>query len=133
MDEMDIAVIHEFISNSYWAKDIPLATLQAAVENSPCFAALEPSGAQVGFARVITDRATFAYLADVFVIEGYRGLGLSKQLVKAVVEHPQLQGLRRFVLATKDAHGLYEQFGFKPLAHPDTFMEIWIPDIYSRA
>ena len=132
MDEMDLSVIHEFLSNSYWAKGIQLPTLQAALANSLCFAVINADGAQVGFARVITDRATFAYLADVFVIDGNRGVGLSKRLIKAVVEHPDLQGLRRFVLATKDAHGLYEQFGFKPLTHPDTFMEIWIPDIYSR-
>lgn len=131
--EMNLSLIHGFISKSYWAKDIPLETLRKAIDNSLCFAVFESGNSQVGFARVISDFATFAYLADVFVVEACRGRGVSKLLMRAVIEHPQLQGLRRFVLATKDAHGLYEQFGFKPLTHPQTFMEVWVPDVYTRA
>lgn len=130
--EMDLAVIHGFLSNSDWARGIPLETLRRALENSLCFGVFASDGSQVGFARVVTDSATFAYLADVFVIEACRGAGLSKWLMQTIVEHPQLANLRRFVLATRDAHGLYEQFGFKPLANPHTFMEIWVPDAYTR-
>ena len=130
-EEMDLPFIHEFLSRTYWANGIPLETLQKAVHNSICFGVLEHGGGQVGFARVVTDTATFAYLADVFIAEAYRGRGLSRQLMESIVAHPQLQGLRRFTLATRDAHGLYEQFGFKPLANPKTFMEVWRPDVYS--
>lgn len=131
-DEMDLLIIHGFISRSYWARDIPVATMQRAIENSLCFGVFSTSGAQVAFARMITDKATFAYLADVFVIEEHQGKGLSKYLIKAILEHPELQGLRRMVLATKSAHGLYEKFGFKALASPQTFMELLVPDIYTQ-
>lgn len=133
IQEMDLSVIHGFISQSYWASNIPLSTLQRAIENSLCFGVFGPSGEQVGFARMITDKATFAYLSDVFILEEHRGKGLSKRLVQEIVSHPQLQGLRRMVLATLDAHGLYEQYGFKALANPQTFMEIWNPDVYKDA
>ncbi|TDQ48438.1 acetyltransferase (GNAT) family protein [Permianibacter aggregans] len=130
LEEMDMAVIHGYLSQSYWAKDIPLATLQRALQNSLCFGVFTDSGEQVGFARMITDRATFAYLADVFILDAYRGKGLSKWLMQTLTEHPDLQGLRRSVLATRDAHGLYRQFGYTALNKPETFMECWQPDVY---
>ncbi|WP_461535040.1 GNAT family N-acetyltransferase [Spongorhabdus nitratireducens] len=133
VEDMDLSVIHEFLTQSYWASDIPQETVEKAVKNSLCFAVLTTSGRQVGFARLITDSATFAYLADVFILEAHRGHGLSKRLMEAIISHPQLQGLRRITLATADAHGLYEQYGFKPLARPETFMEIWVPDVYNPA
>ena len=131
-ENMDLSVIHEFISQSYWASNIPLATLQTALENSLCFGVFLNPGAQVGFARMITDKATFAYLADVFILPQHRGKGLSKWLMREILEHPQLQGLRRMLLATRDAHGLYEQCGFRALTSPQSFMELWVPDIYTR-
>lgn len=132
-DELDIPFIHGFVSQSYWAKNIPLQTLKKAIENSVVFGAYLPSGEQVGFARVVTDKATFAYLGDVFVVASQRGLGVSKQLMQAVVEHPDLQGLRRFMLATSDAHGLYAQFGFQAVENPGILMQIWQPGIYTDA
>ena len=128
--DLDLNVIHAFISESYWAKNIPIVTVEKAISNSLVFGAYNTSGEQVGFARVITDKATFAYLGDVFVLDEFRGLGISKLLMKSVCEHPDLQGLRRFMLATSDAHGLYSQFGFKPLENTETFMQIWQPGIY---
>ena len=133
-DDFDLAIIHQFISQSYWAKDIPIATLEKAILNSMCFAVIskqDDTEQLVGFARMITDRATFAYLADVFILIEHRGKELSKRLMQAVVSHPELQGLRRMLLATRDAHGLYQQFGFKKLATPDIFMELWNPEVYS--
>ncbi|MCG9558936.1 GNAT family N-acetyltransferase [Vibrio kanaloae] len=132
-DELDLNVIHQFISTSYWAQGIPKSTLEKAVLNSFCFGVFESSGSQVGFARLITDKATFAYLADVFILESHRGIGLSKWLVKTIVEHPELQGLRRMVLATRDAHGLYSQYGFKPIENPEILMQIWHPNIYNKS
>lgn len=129
-DEMDLAVIHGFLSNSYWAKGMPLAVLKKAMEHSLCFGIFSVDNQQLGFARVITDRATFAYLSDVFIVESERGKGLSKWLMSTIVAHPDLQGLRRFVLVTVDAHGLYEQFGFTPIAHGERFMEVWNPEVY---
>ncbi len=129
--QMDLSFIHQFISNSYWAKGIPLQTVQKAVEGSLAFGVFK-EGEQVGFARVITDGATFAYLADVFVAEAHRGQGLSKMLMEAVMAHPQLQGLRRFVLVTRDAHGLYEQFGFAPISNPELWMQIYQPAVYEK-
>ena len=133
IDEMDVDAVHDFLSHSYWAKGIPKATLQKAMRNSICFGIFDSSGAQIGFARTITDSATYAYLADVYILEKHRGKGLSKWLVSEVVAHPELQGLRRITLATLDAHGLYEKFGFKPLTKPETFMEAWNPDVYQGA
>lgn len=132
-EDISISVVHQFLSDSYWAKNIPLKTLQKAIDNSLCFSVIAESSEQkelVGFARMITDKATFACLADVFVLDSHRGNGLSKLLMKSILQHPDLQGLRRMVLATKDAHGLYQQFGFKKLASPDTFMELWDPNVY---
>ncbi|MEP1740642.1 MAG: GNAT family N-acetyltransferase [Kangiellaceae bacterium] len=132
-EDISISVVHQFLTDSYWAKSIPLKTLRKAIDNSLCFSVIAESSEQkelVGFARMITDKATFAYLADVFVLDSHRGNGLSKLLMKSILQHPDLQGLRRMVLATKDAHGLYQQFGFKKLASPDTFMELWDPNVY---
>lgn len=129
-NEFDLQAIHHFLSKTYWSKGIPQEVLFKAIKNSLCFSVLSSDGKQLGFARLITDKATFAYLADVYILPEYRGAGLSKALMKAIVEHPDLQGLRRMVLATKDAHGLYQQFGFKALAQPDLFMEVWQPEVY---
>ena len=135
-DDMDIDAIHGFISQSYWAKDVPKSVMIKAIENSLCFAvlAVDTSGdeIQVGFARLITDSATFAYLADVYILEEYRGNGLSKQMMQQIIDHPQLQGLRRIMLATRDAHGLYEQYGFTELTDKKMFMQLWTPDVYSQ-
>ena len=128
--DMDLMVIHSFISNSYWAKGIPFKTMEKAISNSLCFGVFTESGVQVAFARMITDCATFAYLADVFVVKEHRGKGLSKWLMSTIVEHPDLQGIRRMALATSDAHSLYEQFGFKSLSSPESFMELHQPDVY---
>lgn len=132
-DEMDIDAIHNFIGRSYWAEGIPKDTLSKAVNNSLCFGVFTTSGEQIGFARMITDSATFAYLADVYILEAHRGKGLSKWLMQEIMAHPDLQGLRRINLATRDAHGLYEKFGFKPLSSPENGMEILRPDVYKDA
>jgi N-acetylglutamate synthase-like GNAT family acetyltransferase len=128
---LDIGAIHRFLAQSYWSPGIPLATVERAIENSLCFGVLV-DGRQIGFARVITDKATFAYLADVYILPEHRGEGLSLRLMERIVQHPDLQGLRRLLLATKDAHTLYEKFGFKPLAAPERLMEIHNPDVYRR-
>jgi len=131
--ELDLAMIHGFLSEqSTWARGIPFATLQTAIAHSLCFGGFVGS-AQVAFARVVSDHATFANLVDVFVLPGHRGQGHGKMLVQAVVEHPRLQGLRRFTLATADAHGLYAQFGFTAPLRPHTLMERYQPDIYRAA
>lgn len=126
---LDISLIHNFLHDSYWAKGIPLEILARALENSLCFG-LFHNDKQIGFGRAITDRATFAYLSDVFIVEGYRDRGLRKWLVSCILQHPDLQGLRRWLLATLDAHGLYQHHGFMPLSQPERFMEINAPDIY---
>jgi len=128
--DMDISVIHGYIARSYWAENIPLNTMETAINNSLCFGVFTDSGNQVAFARMITDTATFAYLADVFVLEEHRGKGISKWIMKNIIEHPKLQGIRRMALATSDAHGLYEQFGFKALSSPKSFMELHQPEVY---
>lgn len=128
--KLDLSVVHGFLSTSYWSRGLPLDVLRREIAGSLCFG-LYHGDAQVGFARVITDKATFAYLCDVFVLEAYRGKGLGRWLMEAIVSHPDLQGLRRFVLVTRDAHGLYEQFGFRPLARPEGYMEWHRADIYT--
>lgn len=128
---LDVDAVHAYIARSYWAADIPRATLARAMANSLCFG-LHHGPAQVGFARMVTDRATFAYLADVYVLEAHRGRGLGKWLIGCVQSHPDLQGLRRCMLATRDAHGLYRAHGYAPLGHPERLMEIVQPDIYQR-
>lgn len=123
-------MIHRFLSQeTYWAKNIPYDTVKKSIDNSLAFGIYE-NDSQAGFARVITDYSTFAYLADVFVIPSHRGKGLSKMLVKFIMEHPELQGLRRWMLATADAHGLYNQFGWYTVTTPEKWMEISRPDIY---
>jgi GNAT superfamily N-acetyltransferase len=124
---IDLNVIYEYLDkDSYWAQNIPLETLRKAVQNSLCFG-IYKDASQVGLARVITDNATFAYICDVFVLPDFRGLGLSKWLMQTIVNYPELQGLRRWSLATADAHGLYSQFGFTPVIRPDRWMEIYKP------
>ena len=130
---LDVAVIHKFLAeDSYWSRGIPRSTVERAIENSLCFGVYQ-GAAQVGFARVVTDSSTFALLADVFILEAHRGKGLSKALMRRVVEHEDLQGLRRFLLLTSDAHGLYSQFGFKEIGSPARFMEVLRPDVYRSA
>ena len=130
LKDMDLTTIHGFISNSYWANNIPLNTLAKAINNSLCFGVFAECGKQVAFARMITDSATFAYLADVFVLKEHRGKGLSKLLMQEIIKHPDLQGIRRMMLATNDAHKLYEQFGFNALSSPESFMEIHQANVY---
>ena len=126
---LDLALIHDYLRSSYWAQGIPRAVVERSIQHSLCFGAYL-DGRQAGFARVVTDYATFAYVADVFVVPEHRGHGTSKLLLRAILEHSELQGLRRFLLATQDAHGLYAQFGFQPLAHPEHFMTVHKPDVY---
>jgi len=121
---LNIDVIHRFLTNSYWAKGIPRATVARSIEHSLCFGVYDGQGAQIGFTRVISDFATFAYIADVFVLESHQGHGLGKFLMECVKQHPGLQGLRRWTLSTRDAHGLYAQFGFTELKWPERYMEI---------
>lgn len=131
--QLDVALIHGFLRTAYWSKGIPLDVVQRAIDGSLCFGGYVDGAGQVAFARVITDLATFAYLADVFVLPEHRGKGYSKQLMEAIMAHPQLQGLRRFMLATFDAHGLYAQHGFSVVERPERMMEIVDLDIYARA
>jgi GNAT superfamily N-acetyltransferase len=128
-NRLDIELIHDFLRSSYWAAGIPRAVVEKSIQNSLCFGAFVGEE-QTGFARVITDFATMAYIADVFVVPAHRGRGLAKKLVRAILAHPELQGLRRFLLATQDAHGLYAQFGFRPLAQPAHFMTVSKTDTY---
>jgi GNAT superfamily N-acetyltransferase len=122
--------IHKYLSqDSYWAENIPFETVVKSLKNSMCFS-LYAHESQIGLARIVTDKTTFAYLCDVYVLPEFRGQGLSKWLMQCVKDHPDLQSIRRFMLATKDAHGLYEQFGFKPTAAPERLMEIVNRDIY---
>ncbi len=132
-DRLDIGMIHQFLSTAaYWSRGIPRATVEQAIAGSLCFGGYLDER-QVAFARVVTDGATFGYLADVFVLPEYRGHGYSKALMTVLMAHPRLQGLRRISLATSDAHGLYAGFGFTAPAWPQTLMEKLDPDIYSRA
>jgi GNAT superfamily N-acetyltransferase len=129
---LDVALIHDFLRSSYWARNIPRGVVERSIEHSLCFGAFV-GGRQVGFARVITDFAVIAYIADVFVVPAHRGRGVSKWIMDAILKHPELQGLRRFLLATKDTHGLYAQFGFHPLEHPEHFMTIRNSNVYQSA
>ncbi len=128
-EEFDVDYIHNFISHTYWAPNIPIETIRRSIQGSLSFGVFE-NNRQIGFARVITDHATFAYIADVFIDEAYRGKGLSKWLMEVILKHPSLQGLRRILLATRDAHDLYAKFGFKGLPEPDRWMQIHNPDVY---
>ena len=127
---LDLDIIHGFLATeSYWSPGIPREVVERAIANSLCFGVYK-GAEQVGFARVVTDRATFALLADVFILVPHRGRGLSKALMRAVMGHGALQGLRRFLLLTSDAHGLYSQHGFEGIGQPSRFMEVFRPDIY---
>jgi N-acetylglutamate synthase-like GNAT family acetyltransferase len=132
--KLDVDVIHKFLTRSYWATGIPRATVARSIENSLCFGVYDNSN-QIGFARVISDFATYAYVADVFILEPYRERGLGKELMASIMAHPELQGLRRWSLGTRDAQGLYAQFGFKPVVNTRarTVMEIVDGEIYSRS
>jgi GNAT superfamily N-acetyltransferase len=127
---LNLDVIYGFLTNCYWAKGIPREVVTRSIEHSLCFGVYDGSGAQVGFARVVSDFATVAYLGDVFVLESHRGRGLSKPLMECIMQHPAVQNLRRWVLLTRDAHGLYAQFGFTPVKSPERYMELHRPDLY---
>jgi GNAT superfamily N-acetyltransferase len=130
-DRLDIGLIHRFLAHeAYWSRGIPRATVERAIAGSLCFGGYL-GGQQVAFARVVTDGATFGYLADVFVLPEHRGQGHARTLIASVMAHPQLQGLRRFSLATSDAHGLYASFGFAPPERPQTLMEKFDPNVYA--
>lgn len=129
---LDVDAVHACLARSYWAAGIPREIVVRSLAGSLCFGLYDAGGAQVGLARVITDRATFAYLCDVYVLEAHRGRGLSKFLMRCVAEHPDLQDLRRFMLATADAHGLYAQFGFTAPARPERLMEKLDAEVYAR-
>jgi GNAT superfamily N-acetyltransferase len=131
-NKLQLKVIHDYLSKeSYWAQNMPLELIKESIAGSICFA-IYFNNKQIAYARVITDNATFAYLADVFVLEEHRGKGLSKELMRFILDHPSLKKLRRFMLATRDAHGLYKQFGFNALAKPETIMEIKFFDSYDN-
>lgn len=129
---LDIGMLHGFLTKSYWSPGIPLETVKKAIENSICFGAYNGEGKQVGFARVVTDKASFAYLADVFVLPECRGKGISKMIMEAYSNHPDLQGLRRHMLATRDAHELYKKYGFTPIPNPEILMQRHDPEVYKR-
>ena len=129
--KIDVELVHRFLSHSYWAESIPLEIVQKSIDQSLCFG-MYRNDKLIGFARVISDFATFAYLADVFILPGERGQGLSKWLIGTIMDHPQLQGLRRFTLATKDAHGLYAQFGFTPFDKPERWMQKHDAGVYKK-
>lgn len=126
---LDLASLQKHLSQVYWSKAIPKNLVEIAINNSLCFGVYH-SAEQVGFARVISDFASFAYLADVFIIDAHRGKGLSKWLITTIMNHSDLQGLRRWLLITRDAHGLYSRFGFKELGNSERFMEIARPNLY---
>jgi GNAT superfamily N-acetyltransferase len=131
--KLDIGMIHHFLSTeAYWSKNIPLCTVEAAIANSLNFG-VYAGGRQAGYARIVSDFATIAYLGDVFILPQFRGKGLSKLLMREVTQHPKLQGLRRWILLTGDAHGLYRQFGFMAIASPNNWMEKHCKDVYQPA
>jgi len=129
-DRLDLDVIHSFLTNCYWAKGIPREVVVRSIEHALCFGIYDRNGAQVGFARVISDFATIAYVGDVFVLETHRGQGLGRWLMQCIMQHPTLQNLRRWILTTRDAHGLYAQVGFTPAKAPERFMELYRPSVY---
>jgi hypothetical protein len=140
-ERMQLDVVHGFLTNSYWAKGISREVVERSIEHSLCFGIYDESSTsarearngesmQVGFARVVSDFATVAYLGDVFILESHRRRGLSKWLMECITQHPDLQNLRRWILLTRDAHGLYSQFGFAPLRAPERYMELHRPDVY---
>jgi GNAT superfamily N-acetyltransferase len=127
---LNLSVIYGFLTNCYWSKGIPREVVARSIEHSLCFGVYDGSGAQVGFARVVSDFATVAYLGDVFILEMHRGRGLSKWLMECITQHPALQGLRRWILLTRDAHELYKRFGFTPVKAPERYMELNDPGVY---
>jgi GNAT superfamily N-acetyltransferase len=129
---LDLGLIHGVLRETYWSPAVPKSIVQRAIAGSLAFGIYAATGPQVGFARVVTDRATFAYLADVFIVPTERGHGLGKWLVSVILEHPDLQNLRRWLLGTRDAHALYAQFGFTPLGAPERLMERHDPNVYAR-
>jgi GNAT superfamily N-acetyltransferase len=129
---LDLDVIHGFLTQCYWAQGVPREVVARSIENSLCFG-VYADGKQVGFARVISDFATYAYVADVFLLESSRGHGLGKWLMECIMQHPELQELRRWSLVTRDAHGLYERLGFGSLKKPQNYMELHRPDVYRRS
>jgi GNAT superfamily N-acetyltransferase len=130
---LDLDVIHNFLTNCYWAKGVPREVVARSIEHALCFGVYDGSGAQVGFARVISDFATIAYVGDVFVVESHRGRGLGKWLMECITQHPTLQGLRRWMLTTRDAHALYSQVGFTPVKFPERYMERHDPHVYETS
>src|SRR5215472_17883057 len=130
-NRLDLAVIHNFLAASYWAAGIPIETVRKSIEHSLNFGVYR-EGEQVGFARVITDYATFAYIGDVFILEDYRGQGLSKWLMQVIADHPELQGLRRWTLLTRDAHELYRKTGFTEPQFPQRYMEKTDADVFKK-
>ena len=128
--QLDPSVIHAFLTESYWSKGCSMDNVLRRIETALCFGVYD-NNKQIGFARVITDQVTFAYIADVFIVEDYRGQGLSKLLMAFILKQPNLQNLRRWLLATRDAHSLYAQFGFAPLSHPEVWMDIMNANAYS--
>ena len=129
---IDADVVHAYLAQSYWAEGIPRDVVARSLANSLCLGIYTATSAQIGLVRVISDFATFAYLCDVYVLESYRGRGLAKAAMRFTLTHPRLQGLRAWHLRTRDAHGLYAQFGFKPLDHPENSMTLRFPDVYKR-
>lgn len=128
----DLDVIHGFITNSYWSKGISRETLERSITHSICMIARDEAGALIGHARLVTDRATFGYLCDVFVLPSHEGQGIARAMVRALMAHPDLQGFKRWLLGTVDAHGVYAGVGFKPIGNPERFMEIRNYDPYGQ-
>lgn len=131
LEDIDFDALHAFLSTSYWSRGIPSETMERSVRGSLPFVLRDAAGSLAGFARVITDRATFGYIGDLFVLPEHRGRGLSRRLMEAIMGHPELRNFRRWVLATSDAHGLYEKFGFRSLAKPEVLMERHDPNVYA--
>jgi len=129
---LDSRAIHAYLRRAYWSEQIPLDIVERALAGSLCIGAYDENGAQVGLVRLISDCATYCYVCDVYVLEAHRGKGLSKAMMALAVEHPRLQGLRRWSLVTNDAHGLYAQVGFAPLKNPERYMERMDPEVYKR-
>lgn len=132
MEKIDLDVVHGYLTTAYWSQGVSRSIVEQAIRNSVCFGVYRHDE-QIGFARVVTDRTTFAWLADVFILPDERGGGLAKWLMEAVMSHPELTGVRRWMLATRDAHGLYRQFGFKEPLRPERYMEIVELDAYSQS
>ena len=132
-EQLSLDVVHGFLTNCYWAKGIPREVVARSIEHALCFGIYDGEGAQVGFARVISDFATIAYIGDVFVLETHRGRGLGKWLMESITHHPALQNLRRWILTTRDAHGLYSQVGFTPVNAPERYMELHRANAYETA